>query len=655
MAKDQLKNRLLELEKKVCDLESKNLLLRKIIDKLPVGFQLLDKNDFSYLKESNERFELFTNLTFEGIAIHKNGIATDVNDSLCHMCGYTREELIGANLIEKLIYKEDIPIVLEMVQKEIADPYEIRGIKKDGTLFPVEILAKNFNYQNETLRVAAIRDITKRKEAEEAFAISLRNFRLLFEESPLGIYIAKTTGEIIDGNRALLEIIGSPSLEKTKEINVLKFPPLISNGYAASFSNCVKTGETQKIELEYTSAWGKKTYLSSFLVPLLNINGEVVHIYTLMEDITDRKNAEKELLESNLRFDLAINATSDGLWDWNMVTNEIYYSPNWKIMLGYEEDELPNEFSVWEHLIHPDDLEKSWDSLKEHTSGKKRRFDIEFRMQHKKGHWVHILSRANALFNEKGEPVRVVGTHVDISSQVENEKQLIELNATKDKFFSIIAHDLRGPLGAIMSFSELALQRIREGEFDKIEKYCDLIHKSTEQSYNLLNNLLQWSRLQTGRIDFNPEPLNLQMVVEKVKNLLEANYREKKITIHVDIDPSLQINADHFMLDAIIRNILSNSIKYNNRNGIVTIHATGREDEVVVTIEDNGIGIKSENLDKLFKIESSFSTKGTNEETGTGLGLVLCKEFVELHGGNIWVESEPNVGTKFSFTIKQGR
>lgn len=248
-----------------------------------------------------------------------------------------------------------------------------------------------------------------------------------------------------------------------------------------------------------------------------------------------------------------------------------------------------------------------------------------------------------------------VKTHIELKKSKDLLKkqniELKELNATKDKFFSIISHDLRSPYNAILGFSKLAHEKLKNKNYDKLEKYCELIHDSSLQSFKLLNNLLQWSRLQTGKIDFQPILLFVKSEVNDVLELLKASYIDKNINLKISISDDIKIFADQLMLQTIIRNLISNSIKFTHEGGQITISAKIVNKNTEITVSDTGIGIEKENIDKLFRIDTEFTSKGTNKETGTGLGLILCNEFIEIHKGKIWVESEVNKGSKFIFNL----
>ena len=236
----------------------------------------------------------------------------------------------------------------------------------------------------------------------------------------------------------------------------------------------------------------------------------------------------------------------------------------------------------------------------------------------------------------------------DITNRKQSEKKLTELNATKDKLFSIIAHDLRSPFSSILGFSELL---IKNTDPEKTKQFSELIHLSAKSAFELLETLLTWARLQSGNITSQPEQLQLFPIVDGIMDLLRNQAELKSISIINAIDHGVSIFADANMINTVIRNLLTNAIKYTGKNGEVSISGKRMHDIIEITVSDNGIGISQENLDKLFKIEHKVSSPGTNNEQGTGLGLILCKEFIEQNGGKIWVESELGKGSRFRFTL----
>ena len=223
----------------------------------------------------------------------------------------------------------------------------------------------------------------------------------------------------------------------------------------------------------------------------------------------------------------------------------------------------------------------------------------------------------------------------------ESQSRLQELNASKDKFFSIISHDLRSPFTSIIGFAEVMLEDLDTLEKDEIKEFTSSILNPLRTFKILLENLLQWSRVQTGRIEFNPINFDLNHLANDVVALYQVNAARKKITLSNAIENDYQINADKFMIDTVLRNLVSNSIKFTTQGGEIKIivEEIPIEEMLQISIEDTGVGMSEEVLSKLFKIDEHVTTKGTEKEKGTGIGLILCKEFVEKHGGKIWAES----------------
>ncbi len=230
--------------------------------------------------------------------------------------------------------------------------------------------------------------------------------------------------------------------------------------------------------------------------------------------------------------------------------------------------------------------------------------------------------------------------------------ELKESNITKDKFFSIIAHDLKNPVSAFMGVSNFLSQTFHELSKEELKEFLDDVNNSAKQLYELLENLLMWSRCERGLVQYQPAVYELKQFITSNINLLKMNANNKNISIDYDMDQEYKVFTDANMLNTIIRNLCTNAIKFTHEGGSIKIICR-KEDENFcrISVSDNGVGIPEENLNKLFSLQNSVSTAGTKQESGTGLGLILCREFVEKHSGKIWVESTVNVGTTFHFTI----
>ena len=234
---------------------------------------------------------------------------------------------------------------------------------------------------------------------------------------------------------------------------------------------------------------------------------------------------------------------------------------------------------------------------------------------------------------------------------IKNNEELKEANATKDRFISILGHDLRGPFRSVLGFSELLMKNINKYDKDDIREFAGLINSSSKQTYNLLNNLLEWSRSQQNRIAFNPQINNVLSIIKETYLLVNNSAEAKNITVELDIPEQINIEADTEMIKTVIRNILNNAIKFTENKGNIIISALKEACKVEIQISDTGTGMSETTKNSLFKIGKISSISGTAGERGTGFGLLLCKEFIDKHNGTIEVESEIGKGSKFIITL----
>jgi len=269
--------------------------------------------------------------------------------------------------------------------------------------------------------------------------------------------------------------------------------------------------------------------------------------------------------------------------------------------------------------------------------------------------WVHFESVPRVLENRD---IIWTGTLNDISERKIAEQELNyknyelqKLNAEKDKFFSILAHDLRSPFNSIIGFSNILLERVLMEDFENCKKYAGIIINSSQRAMNLLTSLMQWSQSQIGRMIFNPEYFEIADIIDEIILLFIDTSTQKSISITKALPSSLVFYGDKAMIATIIRNLVSNALKFTPQGGTIIISAEVNTNEIKVSVADSGVGILTSIMEKLFRIDVNCSTPDTQGEKGTGLGLILCKDFIEQHGGTIGVESTPGKGSKFHFTI----
>lgn len=299
--------------------------------------------------------------------------------------------------------------------------------------------------------------------------------------------------------------------------------------------------------------------------------------------------------------------------------------------------------------------------------GKSIRYEFQFDFDLVKERKLYSTSRngkcyldcfINPINNEEQVPVGYTVYVMEITDRKkaeilleEKSIELYKLNIDKDKFFSIIAHDLKNPFSAIIGFTNLMLKNFNSLDEETLLKGLNTIESAANHAYKLLENLLMWSRNQTGLIKFRPKILNLKTQIEKIIRESENSAINKDIRLSASIRKNYRVYADVDMIETILRNLITNAIKYTHRGGKVRITATTNNNNVEVTVLDNGVGIATKHLEDIFEINSKTNTADTANEFGTGLGLILCKDFIVKHGGRIWVESTPGKGCRFIFSL----
>lgn len=253
----------------------------------------------------------------------------------------------------------------------------------------------------------------------------------------------------------------------------------------------------------------------------------------------------------------------------------------------------------------------------------------------------------------KEEVLARINAHLTIQAQ---KRELYELNATKDKFFSIIAHDLKGAFGGLLGFSDLLATSVDDFSPDQISEIGQSLNDSIKNTFKFLENLLDWARLQKGIMEYEPMQLDLYEIAEASIKLLDDTARYKELTLVNEVEPHTYfIYGDHNIINTVVRNLISNALKFTRPGGSITVSARDQSSFIAISVTDTGVGMEPEILGNLFKIDAKVKRVGTANERGTGLGLLLCKEMVEKHNGRIWATSEEGQGSTFTFTIPKWR
>ena len=356
----------------------------------------------------------------------------------------------------------------------------------------------------------------------------------------------------------------------------------------------------------------------------------------------------RELQESRDRFQLAVTGSNDGLWDWNLISNDIYISPRYKEMIGYEDHEFENSMAQITSHIHPQDVDKVLGAASAHIE-KRLPFQVEFRFKTKSGDYKWILTRGQALWSASGEPIRMVGFHTDISERKEIEKM-------KTQFFDMISHELRTPLTPIHQFTTI-LQDGLAGEMNEKQKeFLAIILKNTNQLKNIIADLVDVSRISTGKLAIHKESMLLGDLGSKIVQSFSQTAKAKGVRLVDDTQKNLPAMwADPVRFEQVLRNLIDNAIKFTPQDGQVTVTTTypweGSSGMVCFSVKDTGCGIPGKDKNKVFDRLYQVADQLSSSRKGLGLGLHICKEIVQQHNGQIWVDSEEGKGSVFNFTL----
>lgn len=378
----------------------------------------------------------------------------------------------------------------------------------------------------------------------------------------------------------------------------------------------------------------------------------------LTHEIEERKAAEVALKESEEKFRKISSTANDAFIMINDMGMVSYWNKAAERMFGISESEAMhrNLMRLIANPEHTDRFAEIFDDFIDAGINGDGKTLEEFQAVDSSGKPLHIeVSLSSMMIGEKYYALAILRdtTEKVISQQqlVKYSSELSELNATKDKFFSIIAHDLKNPLGGIKGLLDVLTEMYDKlSEEERIECIQEL--STTAKATNeLLENLLTWSRSQRNMYDFVPHELDLHYTVRNCFGLLEMNAKRKNIELHNEVPQGTHIYADDNMITTVMRNLISNAIKFTPEGGSVWCSVQFKTDSAIVCVKDNGVGIPANNIEKIFRIDESMTTVGTSKERGTGLGLIICKEFITKNQGTIWCESEPGKGSEFKFSL----
>ena len=629
------------------------------------------------------------------------------NAAFCNFLGYSESELIG-KAISDITYPEDQELgkkaMKELLEEKLDTvKFQKRYVRKDGLVVWGEIsISMIRDAENRPMYfLPIIQDITESRQAEDLLRLKEEKYRTLFENMTQGVFYQMADGALADINQAGLEIFGisreqflgrsTSSFEWTvidEQYNLLEadqFPSMIAmktgqdvDTVIGVFNPSTQSYKWLNVIAKPQYKWPEEKPYQSFvtmhditsrkMIELINLSRfhlvQFAQSHSMDELLEETLNEAEKLTGSSIGFIHFVDDSGEylTLQSWSSQTKAKYCNAEGKGS-HYSFDSA----GVWadcvrlrQPVIHND-----YASLPHRKGMPDGHAELirELVVPILRGTQVKaILGVGNKATDYLQQDIETINMLAELAWDIsemkkveealkESETRFRDLNVTKDKFFSIIAHDLRSPFNGILGFSNILVEQIQEKNYEGIEEYARVVQTSAQRALSLLMNLLEWSRSQTGLVKFSPEYVEIGILIDEVANLFVDMAHQKSIELSIELPSKVIAFSDKYMISTIMRNLVSNALKFTNPGGRIVISAERKPDETLFSVSDNGVGMKKSSLEKMFRIDAGSSTKGTNNEGGTGLGLILCKEFVDKHGGKIWAESEIGKGSTFFFSI----
>jgi len=613
------------------------------------------------LWESRQKFsDIITNLDEAYYSCTLDGLLLDHNLAFKKIFGFDpNQDMKGVKIPDLWQNPDERSNYLDMLMNDgiirnyLVNSKSIRGEK-------IVVMVNSHLVKDENGKVVRIEgtlaDFTERKQMEDALRESEERFRSFVENANDIIYTLEPSGILtyISPNWEIM--LGHDSHEVISQSFENFIHPDDVQKCRAFIERVITTGENASgIEYRVQHNNGTWRWHSSNGSLIYDASGKLISYIGIARDITERKRMEEALYMSEESYRLLAESSPEMIY---LIDHEGYIKYINSIAAENFYSEAKNV--IGKHLteIYPIEIANSHLEVIKKVIENKQRIQTEIEEEFPIGKiWIDVsLSPAT---NDNGDVIAVLGISRNITARKKAEaeiklktEQLLKANAEKDKFFSIIAHDLRSPFNSLLGFTRMMVEDLPTMRLDEIQKIAMSMRSSANKLLDLLENLLAWSLIQRGIISFKPKSFTLLNGIVPIVELVRDAANKKMIRIKYDIPEDLTVMADTQMFESLMRNLVFNAVKFTAKEGEIIIAAKPMSDNSVeISISDTGIGMNKNMLDKLFRIDELTNRKGTEGEPSTGLGLILCKDFVEKHGGKIWVESEEGKGSTFYFTL----
>jgi PAS domain S-box-containing protein len=626
---DALKNRVQELEKEVAR-------LRELI---PQEYITEEYNQSKSLINGKDAVSVI-DTTFTLIEVNaKRLLGTDLK----------RSELIGSKCF-KAFYGLDKPcnecVAPQIIKRKEPNSFLKSNLENNKISFEEKYLSPILNKKGNVERIIVqSKDISSYYHLIDRIGQREEFYKNIFESAGDAFLVHDENGRLIEFSNRLSDLL-EYSKEELSSLNVNDFD---DPSYSMPFKQRQNYLETKGSALFETSLINKSgeripVEISANLISFSNTKISFVAI----RDIRKRKLAEKKLLESEERFRTLVENAPDLIMRFDLDHKHLFVNSASMNILKIQPDEFIGKTHF--EMGFPKDKCEFWEREIDLTFQSKKSHCVDFSIA-VEGEVRHFEWQLIPELNLAGECETLLAIAREITVRKRTEDALNEAIKTKDKFFSIIAHDLKNPFNALLPIAKNLYQNCREMSADQIFEASAIIHSAATQEYNLLKNLLEWGRSQMGKIVHAPKQVDLLKLVESNIQLHHTKADQKNIFVRISKGANTMAFADEYMLDTVIRNLYSNAIKFTNPGGNIHIRIAQNASKSIISIEDDGLGISEENQKRLFRLDMNYTRVGTCEESGTGLGLILCEEFVTQNNGTISLESTPGKGSIFTVEL----
>ena len=582
----------------------------------------------------------------------------NVNQGAVVMYGYEREYFIGKTPeFLSAPGRNDLNRISELVALAFngqPQKYQFWGLRKDGTVFPKDIWTAKGKYFGRDVVITIASDITERVQAEKALHESEAIYRNLVLRLPDGVYKSTHEGKFIDVNPAMVSILGYSSKEELMSIDIktqLYFEPTDRESLILQ-EKLEETGVYRLKKKDGSGIWVEDKGWYN-----LDEKGNILSHEGILRDITEKRQAEQALIYEQYLLHTLMNNVPDHIYFKDLESRFIRINNSQAQLFGLSDPsqaigKTDFDFFTHEHAQQAFDDEQEIIRTGQPVSKEEKETWADIPDTWVSTYKMPLIGKDNKIIGTFG-----ISKNIDERKKAEAEIQsknveLHRLNVEKDKFFSIIAHDLRSPFNGFLGLTEIMDKELPRLPMHEIQKIAVMLRKSATNLFSLLGNLLEWSSMQRGLTTFSPDFYLLKSKISESMVYVLEGARKKEVSVNYAIPRDLVVYADPNMLAGIIRNLVSNAVKFTPKGGSILISArSGNSNLVHISVKDSGIGMNKNMLDNLFCLDVNTKRSGTDGEYSTGLGLILCKDFIEKHGGKLWIDSEEGKGSTFHLTL----